>query len=394
MKSEVLFMKDYKQDLFMYEGESELLSLSSSYPIRDLDDLQERTANSYTYGRLGNPTRDLLAQRISELEHAKRTLISSSGMAAISTTLLALLKQGDVILANRSLYGETMELCEHILIKYGIQIVYEDFQSADKLRRVMEKQPVKLLYTEGISNPITEVADLSMLAKLAHEANALMVVDHTFSTPYLAKPLELGADLVLHSLTKFMNGHSDVTLGSISGSAALIEDIYQHQILFGSIGDPFSCWLCLRGLKTMMLRVERQNDNAEKLAEYLSHHPKVSEVFHPSLPRHPQHELAKRQYRAFGAMMSFRIRDDRNQVNAFLKSLKTAAYVPSLGGVHTTLSHPISSSHAGVEKSVREAMGITEGLLRISVGIESIDALIADFDQALAALEEPHGESK
>ena len=394
MNLEVLLMKDYKQDLFMYEGESELLSLSSSYPIRDLEDLEERTANHYTYGRLGNPTRDMLAKRISELEDAQRTLICSSGMAAISTSLLSLLKQGDVLLANQSLYGETMELCEHILSKYDIQIQYADFQNPLKLREMIKKYAVKMLYTEGISNPITEVADMKMLADLAHETGALLVIDHTFSTPYLAKPLTYGADLVIHSLTKFINGHSDVTLGSISGGAAIMEDIYQHQILFGSVGDPFSCWLCLRGLKTMMLRAERQNENARQLAAHLADHPKVSNVFHPSLVTHPQHALAKRQYRDFGAMMSFRIKDDRGQVNRFLKSLQTAAYVPSLGGVRTTLSHPVSSSHAGVEKAVREAMGIHEGLLRVSVGIEPIKDIIADFDQALAVLEDPHGESK
>ncbi|WP_371367486.1 Cystathionine gamma-lyase [Sporomusa rhizae] len=361
------------------------LYMSTAYIMKDLDELHEtNSSGGYSYNRTSNPNRDCLADVITSLENGQGTIICSSGMAAISLALLTYAKQGDHILASLSLYGESIDLLDNVISRYGIQTTYVDFTDLEAVRKAVRPNTV-LFYTEVIANPLTTVVNIKELSDIAHQASALVLVDSTFTTPFLIKPIVQGADVVIHSLTKYFGGHSDVTAGSITtATKELLEKVYNIQVLFGCCSDPFAAWLCLRSVRTMSMRVKQQMSNAEKLAAALQAHPRVLRVNHPSLPGHPQHELAKNILtNGYGAIMSFSVADDRQKLNEFMHALRLVKYLPTLGGYRTTLSHPVSSSHMGVPEEVRLKMGIHEGLMRISVGIEDIDDLIADFTQAL-----------
>ncbi len=358
--------------------------LTTAFSPEDLDEVESLYAvRGYTYIRTRNPNRNTLAELVTYLEGGEDSLIFSSGMGAISPTVLALLAQGDHILANSSLYGESLELFSQVLPRYGITADYVDFTDLAAVEQGIRPN-TRMLYTETISNPVITVVDVEALAGLAHRHGATLVVDNTFTSPIAIRPLELGADVSINSLTKFANGHSDVIAGSITAAEPLWRKIYQLQMLLGATADPFSAWLCQRGMRTMELRVNKQMDNAAKLAHALEAHPAVLKVNHPSLASHPQHEIAKRIYKnGYGAMLSFAMPDDRAKINEFMRKLDIAHYAMTLGGFHTTLSHPVTSSHHSVPEAERLKMGITFGLMRVSVGIENPDDLIADFLQAL-----------
>ncbi|MGE5627071.1 MAG: trans-sulfuration enzyme family protein [Solirubrobacterales bacterium] len=364
--------------------ESPPIYMSTAYIMEDLEELHNTTdAGGYTYNRTKNPNRDSIAELISYLENGEKTIIFSSGMAAISTSLLSFLNCGDHVLANSALYGETIDFMNNYLSHYGIEATYVDFTNIEAVKKAIRPN-TKILYTEIIANPLTVVVDIDAISNAAHEAGAMVIVDSTFTTPYVIKPLDHGADLVVHSLTKYFGGHSDVTAGSLTGNTNLVDKAYSFQHLLGSCSDANSSWLLLRSARTMGLRVKKQLENAQKLAAALEKNPHVSKVNHPSLAVHPQHELAEKLFlKGYGAMLSFSVEDNRDKLNLFMRKLKYVSYLPTLGGFRTSLSHPVSSSHADVPEPVRLKMGIHEGLMRVSVGIEDIDDLIYDFDQAL-----------
>ncbi|HWQ09711.1 MAG TPA: aminotransferase class I/II-fold pyridoxal phosphate-dependent enzyme [Holophaga sp.] len=358
--------------------------LTTAFNVEDLDDLESVYAvKGYTYIRTRNPNRNALAELMTYLEHGEASIICSCGMGAISTVLLSMLQSGDHILSDHTLYGETIDLFGKVFRQYGIDVTFVDFTDLAAIEKGLRPN-TKVLYTETISNPMITVVDIEAVAGIAHRHNARLVVDNTFTTSVSMKPLELGADVSINSLTKFANGHSDAVAGSVTASAEIIKKAYELQVLLGTTVDPFTAWLCQRGIRTMDLRVQKQMDNAAKLAQALEVHPCVRKVHHPSLANHPQHALAKRILKnGFGGMLSFEMPDDREKINAFMRKLDIAHYAMTLGGYRTTLSHPVSSSHYGTPEEERRKMGITFGLMRVSVGIEDPDDLIADFNQAL-----------
>lgn len=357
---------------------------STAYCMRDTADyIAANTGEKYLYNRSGNPNRSSLAQTISQLEHGADSLICASGMSAISTALLGLLRAGDHIVVNQTIYGETIELLETVLSRYGIYVTFADFTLPETVRSAICDQTV-LLYTEVIANPLTYVTDIKKIAEIAHSAGALLAVDSTFTTPILIKPLDLGADLVLHSLTKYFGGHSDVTGGSITASQALIERIRPTYTLLGGCLDATSAWMISRSIQTMAMRVDRQNQNATELAERLSRHPKVLQVYHPSLLAHPQHQLAQQMFSgSYGAIVSFRLEDNLERVNTFIHRLKLVQYLGTLGGIRTSITHPMTAFQDAFSPETLQEMGLSTGLIRVSVGAEDIADIWADFSQAL-----------
>ncbi len=358
--------------------------MSTAFNVDDLEDLMSvYQEKGYAYIRTRNPNRNALAELITYLENGEDSLIFSAGMAAISTTIFSHVEQGDHILSSHALYGETFELFNLIMPRYGVEVTYANFNDLDEVEKKIQPN-TKILYTETVSNPMIVVVDLEAIADIADRAGALMVVDNTFTTPLVVRPLEWGAHVSINSLTKFINGHSDVAAGSITASSPdIIKKIYEMQLLLGSPLDPFSSWLIMRGARTMDLRMKKQLENADKLAQALERNPYVRKVNHPSLASHPQHAIAQRLFNGYGAMMSFLMPDNRDKINEFMHKLEIVHYAMTLGGFRTTLSHPVSSSHAALSPEERESMGITTGLMRVSVGAENADELIADFENAL-----------
>lgn len=362
--------------------------LTTAFNVKDLDDLEAMySVQGYTYIRTRNPNRNALAELVNYLEKGENTIICNCGMAAISTALLSVLQQGDHILADRTLYGETIDLLENIA-KFGITVTFVDFTNLDEVKSAI-KSSTKVLYTETISNPMITVVDIEALADISHDHGAKLLVDNTFTTSLMIRPIEKGADITINSLTKFANGHSDASVGSITSTKEIIKSAYNLQQLLGTTGDPFDAWICQRGMRTMDLRVQKQMDNASKLAVVLDEHPCILNVYHPSLKGHPQHELATRIFEnGYGGMLSFEMPNNRKKINEFMHCLNIAHYAMTLGGYRTTISHPVTSSHYGIPEEERLKMGITFGLMRVSVGIENADDLIADFCQALDVFKE------
>ena len=304
-------------------------------------------------------------------------------MAAISTVILSLLEKGDRILISKAVYGETIELLDNMLTKFGIAADYVDFTDIEAVKSAVRPE-TRMLYTEIISNPLINVVDIDAITDIAKKNKALTVVDSTFTTPFTIKPLEHGADVVIHSMTKFFGGHSDITAGSITASRELIKKMNQYFLLLGCCLDPNSAWLLLRSVRTMKLRVEKQMENARKIAEALAGDPRVRYVNYPSLSYHPQHELAEKIFKnRFGPMLSFRVEDDREKVNGFIRSLDIVKYLGTLGGYRTSLAHPATAFRYEFTPEKLRKMGMEEGLIRISAGIEDADDIINDIKSAL-----------
>lgn len=371
------------------DPETAPIYLTTAFNVENLEKLQERYDNKgFCYNRNRNPNRSALIELMSYLEHGEDSIICPSGMSAISTAVIALSKTGDHILSSRTLYGESLDMLTKIMERFGVNVSFVDFTNLEEVKKAIRPETT-MLYTETISNPMIEVADLDELSKLAHENSAVLVVDNTFVTAVGCRPLEHGADIVVNSLTKFANGHSDAVCGSVTGSKELIKKIYDNQVLLGATADAFTSWLVQRGIRTMELRVSKQADNAYKLAKALEADSHVKKVMYPGLESHPQHELAGRMMRyGYGAMISIYLPDERDKMNKFMSRLNLAHYAMTLGGYRTSLSHPVMSSHYDVPEEERLKIGITDGLLRISVGIENPDDLIKDFTQALKVYDE------
>jgi cystathionine beta-lyase/cystathionine gamma-synthase len=336
----------------------------------------------YDYARAGNPTRTALERNLARLEGGTHALAFASGMAAINA-IMTLLKSGDHVVVSKAVYGGVYRLFTLVLCNFGLEFTYVDTTCAENVERAIRKN-TRMLYIETPTNPTMAISDLKEMSRIARAHNIPLVVDNTFMSPYLQRPVGFGADLVVHSTTKFLNGHSD----SIGGAVVLTKQedydrLYFIQKSAGAILSPFDCWLVLRGVKTLAVRMEQHNRNGQAVAEFLEQHPKVQRVYFPGLKSHPQHELAKRQMKGFGAMVAFEL-GSRPAAERMLANLKLCFLGESLGGVETLISHPATMTHASVPPEEREKIGITDGLVRISVGIEDAEDLLADLDQALS----------
>jgi cystathionine gamma-lyase/cystathionine beta-lyase/cystathionine gamma-lyase/homocysteine desulfhydrase len=338
----------------------------------------------YEYARVSNPTRDRLETNLAALEGGTAARVFGSGMAAINA-IATMLKSGDHIVAGHNLYGGTPRLFNQVLAKFGLTFTYVDTSNADNVKRAFKKN-TRLLFLETPTNPLMELCDLRAISELSHRHGVEVVVDNTFMSPYFQRPIELGADMVVHSTTKFLNGHSD----GLGGVVVCTKPEQAEKLAFlqkcaGAILSPFECWLILRGVKTLAVRMEQHDRGGRKVADYLFKHKKVQKVFYPGLPDHPQHELAKRQMSGFGSMIAFETGSLAN-ANKMLRKVRICCLAESLGGVETLISHPATMTHAGIGEEGRRKIGITDGMVRISVGIEDVDDILADLDQALAAI--------
>lgn len=351
-----------------------------------VDELYEGRAQGYIYSRDANPNVAILEQVMARLEGGEDAVACASGMAAIGMTLLALLKAGDHVVAASELYGGTSTLLQRHLTRYSVTTELVDITDLDAVQRALSRRPA-LLFVESISNPLLKVTDLEAIGEMAQRSGARLVVDNTLATPLLLRPLGLGADVVIHSATKFLGGHSDVTGGVTVASAGLAASIRQAVRLWGATLDPFAAWLTVRGVRTLSLRMERACANALEVARFLSDQPAVKQVFYPGLPGHPQHSLASRLLNGgFGSMVSFELSGGGEAASAFVKSVKLVRFAPSLGDTRTTLSHPARTSHRSLSPEERQAAGIGDGLVRLSCGIEAASDIIGDMEQALKAL--------
>lgn len=337
----------------------------------------------YMYTRYGNPTTAAAEEKLAALEGGEACLVTASGMAATHCSLLALAGAGDEIVSMLDVYGGTLRLAETVLPKYGIKTHFVPLRELDRVEKYFNRR-TRALFLESPTNPTLRCVDLADLARRAHKRGIAVVVDNTFATPVLQKPLALGADLVVHSATKYLGGHSDLTAGAVVGSRALVDAAREVMKLAGSPLDPGVAYLLLRGLKTLELRMARSCENAQRVAEFLAVHPKVGRTMYPGLAQHPSFELASRQMCGFGSMVAFEIRGGEKAAERFIDALELWYLAPSLGGVESTVSYPIYSSHAGMSAARLKLLGVNAATVRLSVGIEDAADLIADLRQALA----------
>ncbi len=339
--------------------------------------------HGYDYARTGNPTRTALEACVAALENGQHGLAFASGLAA-EQAVLSLLSAGDHIVSCDDLYGGTYRLFERVIRRYNIETSYvATNMSADYEKAI--RPNTKLFWLETPTNPLLRLADIRAIAEVAHQHHILLVVDNTFSSPYFQQPLDLGADIVLHSTTKYINGHSDVIGGVVVVNKAEIhENIQFYQNAGGAVPGPLDAWLTLRGVKTLAVRMRQHAENAYAIARFLSEHPRIERVYYPGLPSHPDHELAKRQMHGFGGMVSFQFKGTLADVDKTVRRFKIFTFAESLGGIESLVCHPASMTHGAIPRQIREARGLTDTLLRLSVGIEDSEDLLADLDQALA----------
>ncbi len=354
----------------------------------DALDAQYQDGTGYTYAREGHPNADVLARRIDAMEGAQGGLVTGSGMAAIATMLLALLRAGDHVLGGNQLYGRSLQLMTRDLPRLGVETSLGDATDIGAFEAELRPN-TKLVLIEIVSNPTIRISDLDAIAALCAERGSLLAVDNTFTTPAVLRPFDHGADIVIHSLTKLLSGHSDATLGYVAARDPAIQvEIETFAVTAGFTASPFDCWLAERGLHTFDLRFQRAQATAESLAAYLGDHPNVRRVLYPTRPDHPDHARAQSLLRGQGAnMLSFEIDGGRDAANALAQAAEGIAFAPTLGDVGTTLSHPASSSHRKMTPDERAAIGISEGFFRVSVGLEDPAMLIASFGAGLEAAE-------
>ncbi|MGH9714386.1 MAG: trans-sulfuration enzyme family protein [Candidatus Acidiferrales bacterium] len=336
----------------------------------------------YDYARTNHPNRKALERTIAKLEGGKAAYVFSSGMAGIDAGF-RLLRPGDHAILSQAVYGGVFRLTTKLLVDFGLEFSYVDTSCLDKVNAALKKN-TRMIYVETPTNPTMIVTDIAAVSKLSRERNLTLVVDNTFLSPYLQQPIALGADIVVHSMTKYLNGHSDCTGGAVVLTRQEdAEKIYFIQRSAGAGLAPMDCFLVSRGVKTLAVRMERHNSNGMAVAKFLEGHSKVKRVIYPGLKSHPQHEIAKRQQRGFGAMISFDL-GSLSAAREFLNHVRICSLAESLGGVETLISHPALMTHASVPVELQQQIGITQGLVRLSVGIEDVEDLIADLDQALA----------
>lgn len=345
-------------------------------------------SKGYDYSRTANPTRKALEENLAALEGGVAAAATATGMSAI-TTALHFLCSGDHVICTSDCYGGTERILRTYRELFGLELTYLDMRDLDSVRKAV-KPNTKALWIETPSNPLLNVVDIRALSDIAHENKALAIVDNTFLSPYNQRPFELGADIIVHSTTKYLNGHSDVVGGAvIVNRQDLAERLHFLQNALGQGASPFDCWLVLRGIKTLVPRMKAHEENANAVARFLEGHPAVRKVYYPGLKSHPQHELAKRQQRGFGGMISFEVNGGIDEVNKILRSVKIFAVAESLGGVESLISHSVSMTHASMNPELRAKAGINERVLRLSVGIEDVRDLLDDLAQALDQVSVP-----
>ena len=339
----------------------------------------------YVYSRTANPTRTALEECLASLEGGRYGLAFGSGMAATSTILLSL-KKGDHVIAGDDIYGGTYRLFDQVLRNYGLQFTYVNPENPDNVEKAIRKD-TRLIWIETPTNPLMRIVDIRQISKISKRAHALLVVDNTFMSPYLQNPLEHGADIVVHSTTKYLGGHSDL----IGGATITKDQDVQNRLKYlqnavGAIPGPLDCYLVLRGVKTLAVRMDRHNENAKAISEFLAKQPKVERVNFPGLPDHPQRTIIKRQMRGNGGMLSFQLKGGFNQIKQFLNALRVFTVAESLGGVESLIEHPASMTHASVPSERRLKLGIADNLIRVSLGIEDVDDLVQDLNRGFKAI--------
>ncbi len=373
------------QERSQFNEHSEALYLTSSFVFENAAQAAARFSGAEpgnVYARFTNPTVTTLQERLAALEGAEACIATATGMAAILSTIMALMKAGEHIVASRSIFGATQQLLGNILPRFGVDTTFVDQNTVEGFRAAMRPN-TKLVFIETPSNPLTEVFDIAALAGVAHAGGALLVVDNCFCTPALQRPLEMGADLVIHSATKYLDGQGRVLGGAVCGARAPAEEIFKFLRTAGPSLSPFNAWVILKGLETLSVRMKAQSDNALQMARWLEARPEVARVFYPGLESHPQHALAMRQQASGGAIVSFEVRGERAAAWRVVDNCRLLSITANLGDTKTTITHPASTTHGRITPEARAASGIGEGLLRIAVGLESPADLQADLSRGL-----------
>jgi cystathionine gamma-synthase len=358
---------------------------TSTYAFKDSKEVEAYTKGGkerFEYGRYGNPTEKVAQRRLAALEGAEDCVVFSSGMSAIVTTILSLLRSGDHMVITDDAYKKTLEFCSGYIQRFGIGCTIVPFGDYQALEAAVQPN-TRFIFSESPTNPYLNIFDLVRLHEIARRHKVLTVIDSTFATPANQRPLEWGVDLVMHSCTKYLGGHNDILAGAVLGRRELVEHIRDLHKAFGGGLDPHCCYLLLRGLKTFALRVRKHNDTAMQVARFLEAHPRVRRVYYPGLESHRHHHIAKEQMSGFGGVVTFDVKGSLPVVKRFLDSLKLCYIAPSLGGVETLITHPASVSYYNYSRKQRYALGITDSLVRLAVGVEDADDIIADLDQAL-----------
>jgi len=337
------------------------------------------------YTRYSNPTQRVVERTLAALEKTESAIVTGSGMAAITTTVLSLLQTGDTLLTTADIYGGAYHFFHDFLPRFGIKTIMVPSHEVEDLEAAMTPE-TKMVYVESPTNPLLNILPLREVAELGKKHGCITVIDNTFATPINQTPSDFGFDVILHSATKYLGGHSDIIAGAVAGPEEIIKTLRKTLRILGPTLDPFAAWLMLRGMKTLDVRVKRQNENTLKLAEYLASHPKVKRVFYPGLPSHPHHELAKKQMSGFGGVLSFEIDGTGEDAARFVESVEMMAMAPSLGAVETLITQPVTTSHRSFTPEDRKKAGISDSLVRVAVGIENIEDLIADCEKGFAAL--------
>lgn len=362
---------------------------TSVFTFADLNELEayyEHPGQQYMYSRFGNPNSDELAEEVNKLEGGEGAVVTSSGMSAILTAVLTFCQAGDHVLCAEEIYGGSATLLAQELQRLGITVTFVPTEHTYELASYVQPA-TKALLAETISNPLLTVLDVARLAGICREYGVKLIIDNTFASPVITQPLALGADMVMHSVTKYLAGHSDVTAGVVVAKGEAVKRMKQIVMYYGLNLSPFDSWLAARGLKTLRLRIKQHSANALIVAQYLNGHPKVKRVYYPGLENHPQHQLAQQQGKGlFGGMLSFQISDELEKVNSFMRALPSIPFAPSLAGVTTSVSHPLKTSHRSFSPEQQQKLGITLGLIRLSVGIEEAEELVQELATALAAI--------
>jgi cystathionine gamma-lyase/cystathionine beta-lyase len=379
MKFETIAIHAGERPDVAYGAVSAPVYLTSTFAFEDVG-----KTRGYDYSRTANPTRKILENTIAQLEGGKAAFAFATGMAA-ETTVAHLLKAGDHVISGDDVYGGTYRLFQNVMRDFGVEFT---FLRMDNEQRVEEaiKPNTKMMWLETPSNPLLNIVDVEKMADIARKHNILTVMDNTFATPYFLKPIELGIDLVVHSTSKYLNGHCDVVSGAVVTTTDELTERVQFLLnAMGTAAAPFDCWLVLRGIETLPVRMKQHEENASAVANYLKGHQAVKKVMYPGLASHPGHEIAKRQMLGFGGMVSLELKGEIDTVSNFLRGLKVFSLAESLGGVASLAEHPATMTHASMPKEHREKVGITDGIVRLSIGLENIDDLIEDLEQALNA---------
>ena len=366
-----------------FQEHSETLFLTSSFVYKSAAEAARKFANEepgYIYSRFTNPTVTMFQDRLAALEGAEACVATSTGMAAIAATVMGLLKSGDHLVSSRSVFGTVVPLFDQICKKFGVDTTWVSASNVDEWRAAVRPN-TRLLFCETPSNPLAEICDIAAIAGIARNANAIFAVDNCLLTPALQRPLEQGADLVIHSATKYIDGQGRVLAGAVCGSKKLVEPIYGFVRTAGPAISPFNAWICLKGLETLRIRMDAQSASALKLAQWLTNRAEVAQVHYAGLPTHPQHALARRQATAQGAVVSFEVRGGRDAAWRVIDAVQMISITANLGDTKTTITHPATTTHARVSQAERDASGISHGLLRVAVGLENIEDICADLQR-------------